>query len=308
MRAFELRVRTLIELAGNIEFYDNKMKQYLHIDEIPIFSNFSDCVINRCSKINSFSGLPEILALSQVIRFPIQLHWPHVFPLITLQDPAAKIVPQPVVDFCYKAPLNIMWTRNVPHVNQVWTPNHFVPLVHAHLINVEELETLSNNDPLVYHTRFALCQDKLATTVDLDECHQVNVTMTEPVTSLSENVDLQYQLQPLTIGLEGHFLNILQTLKFINDQEVILSTVPQMPTTFTTFYAHPLGFRHTGYIAAIPTGHITPIFRNLPYSLIFIMYFYLILNCFCEIVIFCKHFLVYIQDVYVNNETIYEYM
>lgn len=126
----ELRVRTAIELAYNRQLY-------LRQPNAESFNNTADFdeSLLDCVKEGGYSSIWTICALSTVIKRKIISVYPDINGNHDIVYTILNVMISPITTLRIDAldSLKIMWTRAQPPINsgpsQLWTPNHFVPLI-----------------------------------------------------------------------------------------------------------------------------------------------------------------------------------
>ena len=120
-------MRTIIELVKNRMYY---IAQYTN----PIGS-FDEALRRTCNN-NSFSELHEVVALANVLQCDVQSVYPYIDYRAEMKTMNAVYKPMDI-----SVPINgkliIFWTssedelstKTRPGSDNVWKPNHFVPLV-----------------------------------------------------------------------------------------------------------------------------------------------------------------------------------
>lgn len=119
----ELRLRSLIELTNNKEFYLNKHNMFSNT------ADYDEAVLD-CARIGSYSCVWTLCALSTVLKRDII----SLYPAINGEEDAAvgiltcDLHPR-TREYVDSEPIRILWTRTQPVASGMfWTPNHFVPL------------------------------------------------------------------------------------------------------------------------------------------------------------------------------------
>jgi len=122
----ELRLRTLIELSHNKQFYCSQL----------VFLQFADVAgydesVMDCSCIGGYSSIWTMCGLSTVVSRPIE----SIFPYVNGRDDVAASICNVIInprrtEYVGLSCLKIFWTRlQVQNTRLKWSPNHFVPLV-----------------------------------------------------------------------------------------------------------------------------------------------------------------------------------
>ncbi|CAF3819577.1 unnamed protein product [Rotaria sordida] len=126
----ELRVRTIIELVTNENYYQTMYSQYVGPIDIAIKAICKNC---------TFSELYEIAALCNVLQCNIQ----SIYPKIDFQHYMAILnnVFTPVPPIIANCNISILWSHTLNEKdaretnNGTWSPNHFVPLMSPAILN-----------------------------------------------------------------------------------------------------------------------------------------------------------------------------
>ena len=125
--ATELRLRTVIELMANFDWYMNEHQHdaFERLCGVSFDEDVRECAVNGGSvSIWAIAGLATVIRRSIV----------SVYPAVNgTNDPVATILNRtlrPRVSDGSRSAIFIMWTHSVHHVPGThWIPNHFVPLV-----------------------------------------------------------------------------------------------------------------------------------------------------------------------------------
>lgn len=122
-------VRTVIELVRNKPHYINQCSASV--------GPFNEALRRTCNN-NQFSELYEIVALTNVLQCEIQSVYPYINyrPEMKIMNAIYKPIETSVAR---NKKIIIFWTnskdeqltRARPNSGGVWSPNHFVPLIHA---------------------------------------------------------------------------------------------------------------------------------------------------------------------------------
>ena len=120
--AKELRVRTAIEMATNIDMYQTDPK----LIKTEIFSPSYTESLRDCARSGGYSSAWTIKSLASVLRRTISVLYPPMNGLDDLAHKALTTEYTPLNIFNEK-PLRIMWSRLGKRA-KLWSANHFVPL------------------------------------------------------------------------------------------------------------------------------------------------------------------------------------
>ncbi|CAF4987609.1 unnamed protein product, partial [Rotaria sp. Silwood1] len=138
--ADELRVRTIIELMINEAYYENIFSQFI---------GSVTFVIKAICKNNTFSELYEISALCNVLRCNIR----SIYPKIDFREDMAILnnvfTPRPSI--IANCDITILWSHVWNELdaratnNNVWSPNHFVPLMQSFVYDESDHSNMSTS-------------------------------------------------------------------------------------------------------------------------------------------------------------------
>ncbi|CAF3845323.1 unnamed protein product, partial [Rotaria sp. Silwood1] len=143
----ELRVRTVIELITNETYYENMYSQFVGSVE---FSIQATC------KNKTFSELYEISALCNVLRCNIR----SIYPKIDFREGMEIMnnIFTPAPPTIANCDITILWSHtwyetDVRAVNNnLWSPNHFVPLMSSFIYDMSDMSDHSNTSTSIVVT------------------------------------------------------------------------------------------------------------------------------------------------------------
>ncbi|CAF1457668.1 unnamed protein product [Rotaria sp. Silwood1] len=158
----ELRVRTIIELVKNENYYQNIYSQYVG----PI-----DIAIKAMCKNYTYSELYEIVALCNVLQCNIQ----SVYPKIDFQHYMAIFnnVFKPVSPIIANCNIASLWSHALNEKdaretnNGTWSPNHFVPLMSPSIRN--EFTNINQSTLIVVTPEKRTYKNKAVTQIRIPE-------------------------------------------------------------------------------------------------------------------------------------------
>jgi hypothetical protein len=206
-----LRLQTLLELILNERHYCTDKKRTSFLGDSRIVNSDYNTLILDTVKLNSFSELAHIYALSAVIGEPIKSYYPPQLHSEYSSEPMTRrVIGRGVKDG--PAKVTIMWSMMAkPTSLTEFRPNHFVPLILKEISNTCETNTYENFIDLE-----STQTDKIETENQTKKCHKTKANV--DTISLKDG---RYKCTPIEINSIPQNANVVEAATNINDFDCV---------------------------------------------------------------------------------------